>query len=115
MKNEKACLQCQHFGICTRSDKGRTIGKLVNEQAQKTLAKLYESQLGKEVYKNRKSKAELPFGHIKRNLNAGTFLLRGLKGVNAELSLLASCFNLRRLITLLKGVEPMVNRIKQLN
>ncbi len=36
-------------------------------------------------------KAELPFGHIKRNLKVDAFLLRGRDGAKAEASLLASC------------------------
>jgi len=31
-----------------------------------------------------KQKVELPFGHIKYNLNVSGFLLRGLDGVKAE-------------------------------
>ncbi|MBF0457589.1 MAG: hypothetical protein HQK99_06815 [Nitrospirae bacterium] len=31
---------------------------------------------------------ELPFGHIKRNLNAWAFLLRGLERVKAEMTVL---------------------------
>jgi transposase len=57
-----------------------------------------------------KTIAELPFGHIKRNLNAGHFLLRGLDGVRAEASLLASCFNLARMITLL-GVPALIAKL----
>jgi hypothetical protein len=49
----------------------------------------------------------LPFGHIKRILNAGHFLLRGLAGERAEASLLASCFNLARMITLI-GVPALI-------
>ena len=46
-------------------------------------------------------RAEHPFGHIKRNLGAGHFLMRGLEGVRAEWSLLATAFNLTRMISLL--------------
>jgi len=55
-------------------------------------------------------KAELPFGHIKRNLNVNAFLLRGLEGVKAEMSLLASCFDVSRMITIL-GVEGLVKKL----
>ena len=58
----------------------------------------------------RKAKVELPFGHIKRNLGAGAFLLRGLDGVNAEMSLLTSCFNIARMIGIL-GVVPLIAKL----
>ena len=60
-----------------------------------------------EIYKLRKEKVELPFGYIKRNLKVDSFLLRGLKGVKAEASILGTCFNLARMITLL-GVPALV-------
>jgi len=63
-----------------------------------------------ETYKLRKQKVELPFGHIKRNLKVDSFLLRGLKGVKAETSILATCFNLVRMITLL-GVPALVKEL----
>jgi hypothetical protein len=48
------------------------------------LERIYESQEGQEIYRRRKMRVEHPFGHIKRNLGVGAFLLRGLEGVNAE-------------------------------
>jgi hypothetical protein len=69
----------------------------------------YEEPESQEIYKLRMQKVELPFGHIKRNLKVNAFLLRGLDGVKAEMSLLASCFNISRMITIL-GVEGLVKR-----
>lgn len=115
IQNASDCHQCKHFGTCTNAKKGRSIARLANEEVQNNLAHLYVSKQGQKIYKRRKSKVEHPFGHIKRNLNAGQFLLRGLQGVNAELSVLASCFNISRMITILGGVESMMNRIRQIN
>lgn len=102
------CRQCRYFGICTtnRSNRRRII-RYVNEDFRERLQDHYEQPSSQEIYKLRKEKVELPFGHIKRNLNAGHFLLRGLAGVRAEASLLASCFNLSRMITLL-GVPALI-------
>ena len=77
------------------------------------MARTYESEEGQRIYERRKMKVEHPFGHIKRNLGAGAFLMRGLSGVNAELSLLATSFNLVRMIRLLGGVDPLVQQLKQ--
>ena len=65
------------------------------------------------IYKLRQQKAELPFGHIKRNLGVDAFLLRGLDGAKAEASLLASCFNIRRMITLI-GALTLIKKLKDL-
>ena len=59
--------------------------------------KLPENQ---EIYKLRKQKVEHPFGHIKRNLGAGQFMLRSKPKVDAEVSLLATCFNVARMMTI---------------
>ena len=89
---------------------GRKIVRYVNEEFRERLQSEYEQPDSQAIYKLHKEKAELPFGHIKRNLNAGHFLLRGLDGVRAEASLLASCFNLARMITLI-GVPALIAKL----
>jgi len=105
------CRQCCHFGECTTSHKhGRKILRYLNEEFRERLQSEYEQPASQAIYKLRKQKVELPFGHIKRNLNAGHFLLRGWEGVRAEASLLASCFNLARMITLI-GVPALIVKL----
>lgn len=105
------CRQCCHFGRCTTSRKrGRKIVRYVNEEFRERLAAQYEQPDSQAIYKLRKQKVELPFGHIKRNLKADHFLLRGLAGVRAEASLLASCFNMARMITLI-GVPTLIAKL----
>ena len=55
-----------------------TVGRRIVRRGNEALIEKLE-----EIYQ----KEELPFGHMKRNLGAGQFVLRGRKGVNAELSL----------------------------
>ena len=57
--------------MCTTNKNGRTIKRLVNEKLKEKFEQLYKSDEGQEIYKKRKEKVELPFGHIKRNLNVG--------------------------------------------
>ncbi len=113
MKVPAVCSKCIHWGICTKSKRGRTINRLKNEACQKDLAKLYESEYGQEIFKKRKTKVELQFGHIKRNLKGGSFLMRSLKSVKGEMAIYASCFNITRMITLLGGVERMVRLLSE--
>ncbi len=73
----------------------------------------YEESEAQAIYKLRQQKAELPFGHMKRNLKVDAFFLRGLDGAKAEASLLASCFNIRRMITLI-GALALIKKLKDL-
>jgi transposase len=108
------CNNCPHFGTCTSSiTTGRKIIRYENEAFREKLAAHYEEPGSQAVYQRRKEKAELPFGHLKRNLGVDSFLLRGLAGVRAEMSLLSSCFNIVRLIGLF-GVSGLVERLSLL-
>jgi len=109
ISNKKICLACPHYGICTKSSTGRTISLLLKEGIRQKLETQYQEF--PEIYQLRKQKVELPFGHIKHNLKVDSFLLRGLKGVKAEASILATCFNLVRMINLL-GVKALVKELK---
>lgn len=104
------CRQCRHFGKCTKSRNGRTLTRLINEEVRKKLEAQYKQPESQAIYKLRQQKSELPFGHIKRNLKVSTFLLKGLNGVKAETSLLASCFNISRMITIL-GVSGLIHQL----
>jgi len=113
MKRPQDCLSCKHYGICTNSKRGRSIIRLKEEKTKEKLEALYKTERGQEIYKKRKEKVELPFGHIKRNLNGGAFLLRGKSGVKAEMSINSTCFNIARMITLLGGVCSMVSMVNK--
>jgi transposase len=108
--NGKICRSCVHDGQCTSAKKGRRITRMVLEEAKEKFEAQYEEAESQEIYKRRKARVELPFGHIKRNLKTDAFLMRGREGVNAETSLLATCFNLARMITLL-GVSGVIAKL----
>ena len=84
---------------------------MVHEALQQSLKVVYKSAAGQAIYKLRQQTIELVFGHFKRNQAAGQFLLRGRSGVNAELSLLSTCFNMTRMITLLGGVSGLILKL----
>ena len=81
-----------------------------NEDVKERLEEQYRESASQAVYRKRKEKAELPFGHIKRNLGVQAFLLRGREGAGAEMGLLTSGFNIRRMMTLL-GTEEVVKGV----
>lgn len=104
------CRQCQHFGVCTTSKIGRKVTRLLKEDLRQKLKRQYEQPDSQEIYKLRKQKVELPFGHMKHNLNVSGFLLRGLDGVKAEMSMLSSCFNIARMISII-GVQGLLAKL----
>ena len=105
------CQNCKHFGRCTKNKRdGRKILRLFKEELREKLEKLYDLPSSQKIYALRKQKVELPFGHIKRNLKANHFLLCGLDGVKAEMSLLSGCFNIVRMINII-GVCGLVEKL----
>lgn len=106
------CRKCRHFGKCTKSKRGRTILTQANEHIRKRLESDYMKPESQAIYSLRKQKVELPFGHIRRNLKVDGFLLRGSDGARAEMSLLTSCFNISRIITIF-GVRGFIQQMRE--
>lgn len=103
------CTNCHNFKVCTNSKRGRRISRLINEEIRGRLKTQYEQPESQAIYKLRQQKAELPFGHMKRNLKVNAFLMRGRDGTKAEVSLLATCFNMARMITIL-GIPVLIGK-----
>lgn len=110
--DRKLCVECANYGRCTKARRGRTIERLDAELLRERLEKEYALSENQAIYKRRQEKVELVFGHIKKNLGVGGFLLRGLAGIRAETSLLSLCFNLRRMMTLL-GIPGLIQKLRE--
>jgi single-stranded DNA-specific DHH superfamily exonuclease len=106
-----ACKCCPHFGICTNARSGRVIVRVRDEDLKEKFEALYQHPDSQKIYDLRKEKAELPFGHIKRNLKFDAFLLRGKDGAKAEISLASACFNMARMITII-GVAGIIQKLQ---
>jgi len=104
------CLRCTHYGKCTKSKQGRKVTRLYNEETKQRLEAQYQEADSQVIYARRKTRAEHPFGHIKRNLKTDAFMIRGKEGVQAETSLLATCFNVVRMITIF-GVGGLMEKM----
>jgi hypothetical protein len=115
IKEAKICIQCKNYDICTKAKQGRTIIRLANEALKEKLKMQFDEEESQRIYARRKSKVEHPFGHIKHNLGIRHFLIRRRDGVQAEISLGATCFNLARITTLLGGVQGLVNRFRTMH
>jgi transposase len=105
------CRSCEHYGRCTSDSYGRSVQRFHHEQLREKFEAQYEEPEGRRLCALRREKAELPFGHIKGNLGVRAFLLRGLEGVRAEMSLLATCFNITRMIRLVGGPAELTRRL----
>lgn len=112
--DKQQCHSCKHYGQCTSAKRGRKIIRLENEDTKERLEAQYEEAESREIYARRKTRVEHPFGHIKRNLKTDAFLLRGRDGVQAETSLLATCFNVARMITIF-GVGTLLEKLVALS
>ena len=113
IEDKMFCRQCQYFRECTKAERGRSIIRLRNEEIKLKLEAQYEEPDSHDIYNRRKMRVEHPFGHIKRNLKTDGFLLRRKDGVNAEISILATCFNLARMITIF-GIRQFIDMFKGL-
>ena len=113
VKDKKTCLGCLYYGQCTTSKSGRRVQRLVAEEVRERLEQEYVLEENQSIYKRRQMRIELVFGHIKRNLGVSSFLLRGIAGARAEISLLAICFNVRRMMTLLDR-EGLIKKLKEI-
>ena len=60
--------------------------------------------------KKRKELVEHPYGRMKRGMQSGYFLMRGIKKVAAEMSLTVMAYNIKRVINIL-GVRKMIEGV----
>jgi len=114
IQEARTCQACPEFGRCTASPLGRTIVRRRSEELKERMEKRFKEPEAQEIYKRRKARAEHPFGYIKKVLGFGQFLLRGRLGAQAEASILAVCFNLRRMITILGGTQGLIGKLAAL-
>lgn len=111
--DKNLCFNCRHWGVCTTGVNGRRTFRSRNEDLIEKFEARYSTPEAQTIYGRRKSRVEHPYGHIKRNLKTDAFMLRGREGVQSETSLLATCFNLARMISML-GVCGLVHKLSSL-
>ncbi len=93
----RICQRCRYFGICTKSPDGRQIRCYDNADVLYRMRQKLDTAGGKQIYAKRKVIVEPPFGNIKHNLKFREFLLRGLKKVKAEFTLIAIAHNILKI------------------
>ena len=103
-----ACRACALKAQCTRNKEARRISRWEHEGLLEQMQQRVAAQ--PEKMKRRKALAEHPFGTIKRWMDMGYFLMRGLKKVGAEMSLTVLAYNLKRAISIL-GVLKLIEAV----
>ncbi|MGH2602303.1 MAG: IS1182 family transposase [Dehalococcoidia bacterium] len=93
-----ACGRCALEPRCTRNKDGRKLTRWVDEHLMEDM----EVRLRRDraLFARRKELAEHPFGTMKRGMDQGYFLLKGLRKVRGEFSLTVLAYNLKRVLTL---------------
>lgn len=99
------CLSCPIKSKCTTNQRGRRISRWVDEKLMEDMARRVRAR--PELMRRRQQLSEPPFGTIKRAMNQGYFLMRGLHKVGAEMSLTVLSYNLKRAINI-TGVKNLI-------
>ena len=103
-----ACGRCALKARCTRNRDGRKLTRWVHEDLLDDMAQRLREQPA--LFRQRKALAEHPFGTMKRGMDQGYFLLKGLRKVRGEFSLTVLAYNLKRVIHLL-GVPRLLEAL----
>ena len=104
----RACGRCALRPRCTRNKNGRKLTRWVDEHLMEDM----EAHLRRApaLFRQRKALAEHPFGTMKRGMDQGYFLLKGLRKVRGEFSLTVLAYNLKRVLNLI-GVPRLLETL----
>ncbi len=103
-----ACGRCALKPRCTRNRDGRKLTRWVDEHLLEDMEERLRRE--PELFRQRKELSEHPFGTMKRAMDQGYFLLKGLRKVRGEFSLTALAYNLKRVFNLL-GVPRLMEAL----
>lgn len=110
-RNYEACKNCEYKTRCTTAKKGRTISRTKDQDfLDKVDARTQENM---DKYLQRQMIVEHPFGTVKRTMNAGYYLCRGMESVVGETSLVMLAYNFKRVLNIL-GIEKFRRKIAEL-
>lgn len=110
-KNRKACKVCPVRHLCTTNKNGRFIERSIYQEALEENQKRVEEN--PEYYRLRQQITEHQFGTLKRQWGFTYTLMKGKQHVLSEVNLMMTCYNLRRLMSIL-GPKELKNRLKGL-
>lgn len=109
-KNYEACQLCQYKERCTKSKKGRSVFRHVDQDFLDTID--LQTELNMDKYKLRQMMIEHVFGTVKRGWEAYYFLTKRKLSVSGEIALSFLAYNFRRALTIL-GLEEFLKRLRE--
>lgn len=104
----RACARCALRPRCTRNKDGRKITRWMDEHLLEDMERRLQRE--RTLFAQRKVLAEHPFGTMKRAMDQGYFLLKGLPKVRGEFSLTVLAYNLKRVLNLV-GVPRLLDAL----
>ena len=102
------CKACSLKPKCTRNKNFRRITRWVDEGILDEMQRRVDAN--PDMMWKRKCIVEHPFGTLKRTMNQGYFLTKGLSSVKAEFSLSILAYNIKRAINII-GVRGMIEAL----
>ena len=102
------CKACSLKSKCTRNKDYRRITRWVDEDILDEMQRRVDAN--PEMMFKRKCIVEHPFGTLKRGMNQGYFLTKGLSNVKVEFSLSALAYNMKRVMNII-GVRRMIEAL----
>lgn len=110
-RNYEACKNCEYKTRCTTAVKGRIITRSKDQDfLDKVDARTQENM---DKYLQRQMIVEHPFGTIKRTMNAGYYLCRGMESILGETSLIMLAYNFKRVLNIV-GIDNLRRKIAEL-
>jgi transposase len=105
--NPAACRGCPLKSDCTNSE-WRSVSRRMDAGYSEAMSRRALAE--PELMRRRAALVEHPFGTLKRLMDSGQFLMRGLTGVRAEMALGVLAYNLKRAMKLL-GEQALCERL----
>lgn len=103
------CNSCKYRKACTSSVSGRTVQRWEHEDILDIVRQ--DTLDNNNIYKQRRSIVDHPFGTIKRTLGYSFFLRRQKKNVDAEASSMFIAYNFKRLLSMF-STQELIKKFK---
>lgn len=106
--DHKDCVVCPLYKLCVSATRqSRQNGKQIDRSEYEDARQINDENIAlrKEEYRRRQAIVEHPFGSIKRQFGYTYTLMKGLKKVEAEFSIIHLCYNLKRVAQILGKKE----------
>lgn len=110
-RNYEACKKCEFKARCTKAEKGRIVTRSKDQDFLDKVDSRTRENMDK--YLQRQMIVEHPYGTIKRTMNAGYYLCRGMGSVVGETSLILLAYNFKRVINII-GIQNLRRKIAEL-